>query len=72
MSRVYIIKANGLIEKPGRNIFTKNASLSPGDTIVVPKKLPQENAALTALLPYTKVLSDLAFSAAALDNLSTN
>lgn len=72
MSRIYIIKANGLIEKPSRNLFTRNISLNPGDTIVVPKKLPQENAALNALLPYTKVLSDLAFTAAALDNLSTN
>ena len=72
MSRIYIIKANGLIEKPSRSLFTRNISLNPGDTIVVPKKLPQENATLNALLPYTKVLSDLAFTAAALDNLSTN
>ena len=72
MSRFYVIKANGLIEKPSRNIFARNISLSPGDTIVVPKKLPQENATLNALLPYTKVLSDLAFTAAALDNLSKN
>jgi protein involved in polysaccharide export with SLBB domain len=71
MSRLYVIKANGLIEKPSRNLFTRNISLNPGDTIVVPKKLPQENATLNALLPYTKVLSDLAFTAAALDNLST-
>ena len=72
MSRLYVIKANGLIEKPSRNIFARNTRLNPGDTIVVPKKLPQENATLNALLPYTKVLSDLAFTAAALDNLSTN
>lgn len=72
MSRIYVIKANGLVEKPSRNLFARNISLNPGDTIVVPKKLPQENAALNALLPYTKVLSDLAFTAAALDNLSTN
>jgi protein involved in polysaccharide export with SLBB domain len=72
MSRLYVIKANGLIEKPSRNVFARNISLNPGDTIVIPKKLPQENATLNALLPYTKVLSDLAFTAAALDNLSTN
>jgi polysaccharide biosynthesis/export protein len=72
MSRTFIIKANGLIEKPGRNIFSKNYNLRPGDTVVVPKKLPQENTTLNALLPFTKVLSDLAFTAAALDNLSTN
>jgi protein involved in polysaccharide export with SLBB domain len=72
ISRLYVIKANGLIEKPSRNLFARNISLNPGDTIVVPKKLPQENATLNALLPYTKVLSDLAFTAAALDNLSTN
>lgn len=72
MSRLYVIKANGLIVVPSRNIFARNISLDPGDSIVVPKKLPQENATLNALLPYTKVLSDLAFTAAALDNLSTN
>ena len=72
MSRLYVIKANGLIEKPSRNLFTRNISLNPGDTIVVPKKIPQENTALNALLPYTKVLSDLAFAAAALANLSSN
>lgn len=72
MSRLYVIKANGLILVPSRNIFGRNISLNPGDTIVVPKKLPQENTTLNALLPYTKVLSDLAFTAAALDNLSTN
>ncbi len=72
MSRFYVIKANGLIEKPGRNLFARNTRLNPGDTIVVPKKLPKENATLNSLLPYTKVLSDLAFTAAALDNLSTN
>jgi polysaccharide export outer membrane protein len=71
-SRIYIIKANGLIEKPSRNLFVGNTNLNPGDSIIVPKKLPQENATLNALLPYTKVLSDLAFTAAALDNLSTN
>jgi polysaccharide export outer membrane protein len=72
MSRAYVIKANGLIEKPSRNVFARNTRLNPGDAIIIPKKLPQENATLNALLPYTKVLSDLAFTAAALDNLSTN
>ena len=72
MSRAYVIKANGLVEKPSRNVFARNTRLNPGDAIVIPKKLPQENATLNALLPYTKVLSDLAFTAAALDNLSTN
>lgn len=71
-SRMYIIKANGLIKKPGRNIFTRNVKLSPGDALVIPRKLPQENEVLKALLPYTKVVSDLAFTAAALDNLSRN
>ncbi len=70
--RVYIIKANGIIEKPGRNIFAGNNNLLPGDTVVVPRKIISDNPGLQALLPMTQVLSDLAFSAAALETLSNN
>ena len=69
--RVYVISASGLVKKANRNIFAKNVQLYPGDTIVVPLKA-FNNPGLNALLPYTKVLSDLAFSAAALDNLTSN
>lgn len=71
--RVYVIRANGLIEKPKRNVFAGgNSGLLPGDTIVVPRKMITDNPAIKALTPITQILSDLAFSAAALDNLSDN
>ena len=70
--RIYVIKANGLVEKPGRNVFAINSNLEPGDTIVVPRKITVSNPALRNLMPITQVLSDLAFSAAAIDNLSNN
>ena len=70
--RVYVIKANGMVQRGNKNIFVKNVNLDPGDTIVVPRKIVIENPALKALVPFTNILSDLAFSAAALDNLSSN
>ena len=70
--RVYIIKANGLVEKNSRNVFTGNYNLQPGDTIVVPRKINTNSAAIQGLAPVTQILSDLAFSAAALDNLTDN
>ena len=70
--RVYVIKANGIVEKANRNIFVRNVGLEPGDTIVVPRKIITDNPALEALLPVTQFLSDLAFSAAAIDSLSNN
>ena len=39
---------------------------------VVPRKIITNNPGLDALLPVTNILSDLAFSAAALDNLRSN
>jgi protein involved in polysaccharide export with SLBB domain len=70
--KVYVIKANGLIEKANRNIFTKNVKLEPGDTIVVPRKIITNNPGIEALVPVTKILSDLAFSAAAIESLSNS
>ena len=70
--RVYVIKANGIVEKVNRNIFTGNVSLGPGDTIVVPRKIITDNPGIEALIPVTQLLSNLAFSAAALDSLSSN
>ena len=70
--RIYIIKANGMIQKPGRNVFATGSQLEPGDTIVIPRKVNIENRALMSLMPITQILSDLAFSAAAIDNLSNN
>ena len=70
--KVYVIKANGLIEKANRNIFTRNIKLEPGDTIVVPRKIITNNPGIDALLPVTQILADLAFSAAAIESLSNN
>jgi polysaccharide biosynthesis/export protein len=70
--KVYLIKANGLVVKANRNIFTRNIKLEPGDTIIVPRKIITKNPFIQALLPVTQILSDLAFSAAALDNLSSS
>ena len=71
-NNVYVIRANGLIEKSTRNIFTKNISLKSGDTIIVPKKITINNPVLQSLLPISNILSDLAFSAAAIESLSSN
>lgn len=71
-SKVYVIKANGLIEHAKRNIFVKNVKLEPGDTIVVPRKIYTNNPGIDALLPITNILSNIAFSAAALESLSNN
>ena len=68
--RVYVIKANGIVKKANRNIFVRNVGLEPGDTIVVPRKIITDNPGLEALLPVTQILSDLAFSAAAIESLS--
>ena len=70
--KVYVIKANGLIERKKRNIFIGNIKLEPGDTIVVPRKIITNNPGLDALLPVTQILSDLAFSAAAIESLSNS
>jgi len=68
--KVYVIKANGMIERASRNIFTKNVKLEAGDTIVVPRKILTTNPGIDALIPITQILSDLAFSAAAIETLS--
>lgn len=70
--KVYVIKANGSIERGGRNIFANNIDLEPGDSIIVPRKIISNNPGIDALIPLTTVLSDLAFSAAALQSLSNN
>tara|TARA_B100000575_G_scaffold9322_1_gene6877 strand:- start:2492 stop:4750 length:2259 start_codon:yes stop_codon:yes gene_type:complete len=67
--KIYVIKANGLVERVNRNVFMGNSNLSPGDTIVVPRKINISNPGLELLVPLTNTLSSLAFSAAALDNL---
>ena len=70
--RIYVIKANGIIDRSSKNIFAKNIILQPGDTIIVPRKIITGDTGLKALIPLTQILSDLAFSAAAIDNLNNN
>ena len=69
---IYIIRANGLTEKVNKNIFVKNVVLEAGDTIIVPRKILINSPFLEALVPLTQILSSMAFSAAAIDNLSSN
>ena len=64
---IYIINSKGIVVKASRNLFAGNNQINPGDTIVVPFELSQPGIAF--IEPVTRVLSDLAFSAAALDSL---
>ena len=70
--RVYVIKSNGLIKLANRNVFARNVKLEVGDTIIVPRKVAISNQALQSLIPATQILSDLAFSAAAIESLQNN
>ncbi len=72
--KVYIIRADGLVVKPNKNIFAgkDNNYLFPGDTLIVPRKLIVKNPISQSIAPITQVLSDLAFSAAAIESLSNN
>jgi len=70
--KVYIIMANGITKKANKNVFAGNVALQPGDTIVIPRKFKSDRPGLDALSPITQILSNLAFSASALENLSNN
>ena len=64
---LFIIKANGQSVAIGRNIFGSNKyAIEPGDTIVVPRNLDQLEA-LPMISMATKIISDIAFSAASLN-----
>ena len=67
--RVYVIKANGLVDNASRSVFIGNSNLEPGDTVVVPREIVTDSAILRSLAPAMQILADLSFSAAALDNL---
>lgn len=69
-SKLYVIKANGMIVKPPKNIFiASNKILEPGDSVIVPLKIPTDQPVLNTIIPVTQILSNLAFAASALDNL---
>ena len=63
---VFVIKANGLSVTSGNNIFSGQANIEPGDTIVVPRNLDQLEA-LPMVSMATKIIADIAFSAASLN-----
>ena len=42
----YIIKENGLIYKPGTNIFISSQDVYAGDTIVIPTKILAQNSTM--------------------------
>ena len=67
---IYVIDARGAVRKISKNIFSGNSRLKPGDTVVVPRNYNSKGIA--AIAPITEILSNLAFSAAALDNLKNN
>jgi polysaccharide biosynthesis/export protein len=69
--KIYVIKKNGLIKKGGRTFlfFRKNILLEPGDSIVVPIKITANSQLIEEIIPITQILSDLSFSAAALESL---
>lgn len=65
---IYLIKSNGQIVIP-EGIFARNSKVEPGDTIIVPKDLFANESLIEQLAPLTALMSNLAFTAAALDNL---
>ena len=69
---VYVIKADGSSSKVSRNIFVNNIPLEPGDTIIVPREILINSPLLEVITPVTQILSNLAFSASAIENLSNN
>jgi len=62
----FIIRANGESIPAGTNIFSGQADIYPGDTIVIPRDLDQLEA-LPVVSMATKIISDIAFSAASLN-----
>ncbi len=66
---IFIIRANGQSVASGNNIFSGQIEIKPGDTIVVPRNLDQIEA-LPLISMATKIISDVAFSAASLNAIS--
>ena len=66
---VFVIRANGEATPIGANVFKGQAKIYPGDTIVVPRDLDQLEA-LPLISMATKIISDIAFSAASLNAIS--
>ena len=69
---IYVIKANGEIKRANKNIFVQRFKLEPGDSLIVPRKNIFTNPISDTIVPFTQILSDLAFAAAAIESLSNN
>ncbi len=69
-SGIYVIRSNGTNVKGSLSLFGGDSVvLRPGDTIVVPKKLLQVRG-LALVSTASKVISDVAFTAASLNSLN--
>lgn len=68
---VYVIRSDGFVEKT-KGVFSKNLEIMPGDTVVVPVDFTASQDIFSRITPITTTLSNLAFSAAAIDNLRRN
>ena len=66
---IYIIHADGLVDRKRKNLFSGSNKLKPGDTIVVPIKIETRDQNFRTIVSISQLLADLAFSAVALDNL---
>tara|TARA_Y100001970_G_scaffold294333_1_gene450868 strand:- start:2063 stop:4315 length:2253 start_codon:yes stop_codon:yes gene_type:complete len=63
---VFIIRSNGLSVTVGASVFSGQEIIKPGDIIVVPRNLDQLEA-LPLISMATKIIADIAFSAASLN-----
>lgn len=64
---IFVIKANGESVPLSRNVFTgRYVEIEPGDTVVVPRDLDNLEA-LPLISMATKIISDIAFSAASIN-----
>lgn len=71
-SNIYIIRSDGTVKIVSRNVFSGRSLVGPGDSLVVPRKVQVEGALAKTIIPFTELLSNLAFSASALESLSNN
>lgn len=63
---IFIVKANGMAVPAALNMFSKQVEIEAGDTIIVPRNLNKlETLPLISIA--TKIISDIAFSAASLN-----
>ena len=69
--RVYVVKASGEIINPNKRSFfrfNQSASLSPGDTIVVPIDTSERKKGLEVLADVSQIIYQLSLGAAAFNS----